>query len=773
MPWTIYNEGLFTFAQSNMAAADLRLAVLAGAVVPAGALDPDLNTLADLLAVPGVVEAAAAGYSRADLSGLALTQDDTNDEAVLAWNAPTWPTVAAGETWRAAVLYVEGATNALRMLVGIDVFDTPLATNGGPRSYTGGTVHLTPPSGPQGIQGIPGPAGGIASAAVMAVDPAFTSRYTSPIGPSMTLYEAKAEPFKRVQFQSGSTLYATSQNATGNVYKSTDNGATWTTLAGTLGFDCQAMHQIVGTGTLIAVAKNPTATVKRSTDDGATWTTPTTLNFAPLGDQGIISTPSGAVMIAEYANTADTVYRIMRSTNDGVTWGAVISSSGVGGEGHWHSITYDAVAAKYVTIMDFVTPKVYSSADEGATWQLVGTSTQVFHPNFVSPMFFANHIAWGVDNEGGGRIYRLPRADFYAGTWGAPELVAQLDDMEFYETFPIRPDTWLVTAATEAIDGAPAGAGSYATQTFLVSADGALVSGGLSHATSSATTNALLGQRSLLPGYPYTNPDQKGRSWINLSTAGLPMSVAAVPYSVGEAPPMAHTSSAFPADMVLQNNVCIDARGTNGTAYQILTMNNANRVSLRNSQASPMPEVMLYDGATSVIAFLFGGVVAFQVTATKVDLAGREFLFNGVGLPSWQAGTGAPEGVKFGRPGCYYSRSDGGAGTSLYVKESGSNTNTGWVAYAPPSQHTLLSKAISYSLLPADDFVVFTGASLTATLPTAVGATGHTYRIKNTNASALTIATTAAQTIDGAAPGTVAQWAKLVVTSDGANWLTI
>jgi len=44
----------------------------------------------------------------------------------------------------------------------------------------------------------------------------------------------------------------------------------------------------------------------------------------------------------------------------------------------------------------------------------------------------------------------------------------------------------------------------------------------------------------------------------------------------------------------------------------------------------------------------------------------------------WRAGTGSPEGSVTASVGSLYTRSDGGAGTTLYVKESGSG-NTGWV----------------------------------------------------------------------------------------------
>lgn len=44
------------------------------------------------------------------------------------------------------------------------------------------------------------------------------------------------------------------------------------------------------------------------------------------------------------------------------------------------------------------------------------------------------------------------------------------------------------------------------------------------------------------------------------------------------------------------------------------------------------------------------------------------------------SGTGTPEGSVTGNVGDLYTRTDGGAGTTLYVKESGASTNTGWVA---------------------------------------------------------------------------------------------
>lgn len=58
-------------------------------------------------------------------------------------------------------------------------------------------------------------------------------------------------------------------------------------------------------------------------------------------------------------------------------------------------------------------------------------------------------------------------------------------------------------------------------------------------------------------------------------------------------------------------------------------------------------------------------------TATRYSLIINPVMFRG---------KGTPEGVVTAPVGAHYERSDGGAGTAFYVKESGTG-NTGWVAY--------------------------------------------------------------------------------------------
>lgn len=71
-----------------------------------------------------------------------------------------------------------------------------------------------------------------------------------------------------------------------------------------------------------------------------------------------------------------------------------------------------------------------------------------------------------------------------------------------------------------------------------------------------------------------------------------------------------------------------------------------------------------------------GGNVSFALPANK----GLNVNIVGVGtITSILFGNGSPEGTRAANVGSLYLRADGGAGTTLYVKESGTG-NTGWVA---------------------------------------------------------------------------------------------
>lgn len=97
-------------------------------------------------------------------------------------------------------------------------------------------------------------------------------------------------------------------------------------------------------------------------------------------------------------------------------------------------------------------------------------------------------------------------------------------------------------------------------------------------------------------------------------------------------------------------------------------------------------------GSTSGAFFIYdvvaGGSAGFRIYVTssgsvgigttspaeKLDVSGNVVASN------FKRGTGSPENAVVGSVGDIFLRTDGGSNTTLYVKQSGNGTNTGWAA---------------------------------------------------------------------------------------------
>jgi hypothetical protein len=98
-------------------------------------------------------------------------------------------------------------------------------------------------------------------------------------------------------------------------------------------------------------------------------------------------------------------------------------------------------------------------------------------------------------------------------------------------------------------------------------------------------------------------------------------------------------------------------------------------------------------------------------------------------------------------------------------------TGSFWAA----AKLAIVAKTANYTLTQDDDTVTgdTSGGAFTLTLPTAVNRSGSEYTLKKTDSSAnvLTIATTSAQTIDGASNAYLGyQNDSITLVSDGTNW---
>lgn len=513
------------------------------------------------------------------------------------------------------------------------------------------------------------------------------------IAPALSPLTERAEPLRTVYWQEPGAVYA-GYSRVGEVPllgKSTDGGDTWQD-RGRLPWTPAVLVKVAATGTLLAIEQKGTTTVGgskprmvRSTDDGMTWAeVPAGLNFPPLDVQGVSEGTDGSILVGEYGNVGETVHRILRSTDDGLTWTTVLSSSGQdpqGDPGHFHCVVFDPVARKHVAFMDRpirgggVGPHLYESENNGATWRLIGVADTVDKPNFVRPMFFPNYVAWASDNQINGRFSRLPRDDFYAGRWDAVEHVAQLSQKAAYGVFPLRPDVWAVALNGEHIPSSlqSGGGGSTMSEVFLVSGDGAIVSGGMESYYASRPAGPLTGVRPKLPGHRYDTTDHGGLLWANMPV-GRPRAFAAVPATQGWEPPTKRMDlTAIPR---LPAGTAFDVVSPDGSIQRIIEAPSSAYTAVAGTHLPTRAELRL--GANGTLSVSASGTLLATVRpdSERVHLVGGvNFSTSGHGI---RLGSGSPEGVVAAPQGSIYLNY-GGNGAAVWTKETGGGEATGWM----------------------------------------------------------------------------------------------
>lgn len=535
------------------------------------------------------------------------------------------------------------------------------------------------------------------------------------VTPMLQSYESNAELYRTaVLHDSDNTIYAvySRTGATYDFQKSTDWGQTWTNVS-RLPAAIKCAVKISKTGTIIIVEETSTTVVSnprmwRSTDAGVTWSLVNPgLKFSPLSAQGMTETPSGAICLGEYGNIGNHSYRVLRSIDDGVTWNVVLSSPGThpaGDPGHFHSVTYDKYSGKLITFMDIPStgtdgPHIYTSSDEGETWDLLGKSTTNKMPNFVSPMYFETHIAWGSDNERNGVFSRISRQEFFAGKFDKVQDVAQLNKKATYFTFPIREGVWVASMATETVAASqfPEGPGSFANEVVVISDNGAVVSGGIVHYQSTAIPGTLAGRRITFPSYKFDRLDHVGLSWMNLTT-GAPRPYGAMPYSQGVGLPASKTSGWGTSIPTLPNMLPLTAKAVNGTEIPMLFANQYDQVVLNNGKASSGAELRFSEN---------GDMEVYQNSKRVMLIRGAQSVLenlalatNGIGI---KVGSGDPNGVVAATQGSIYLNWQGGIGVGLWVKQSGSSGNSGWVPANTSSGNTAARPTSTYAGMPYFD----------------------------------------------------------------------
>ena len=102
----------------------------------------------------------------------------------------------------------------------------------------------------------------------------------------------------------------------------------------------------------------------------------------------------------------------------------------------------------------------------------------------------------------------------------------------------------------------------------------------------------------------------------------------------------------------------------------ILSPNEQRQVELTVNELETIRAVLVALAAASLITWSVSSSSSDEDNQAETVLGGARVL----------TGTGSPESVVVGSVGDLFTRKDGGVSTTLYVKESGNETNTGWAA---------------------------------------------------------------------------------------------
>lgn len=154
-------------------------------------------------------------------------------------------------------------------------------------------------------------------------------------------------------------MVASSSNTSGNNYRSTDGGATWTGTAINASFNTARLHSHDGTVWLITQGASTGTTIQRSTDSGATWSSVTLWGGAATTHA--VKTVNGTTWYAVGSRASV----IAKSTDSGATWAEIATQTAASG---FARVFVSADGSKLAIIGSSSPGKNQYSVDSGATW---------------------------------------------------------------------------------------------------------------------------------------------------------------------------------------------------------------------------------------------------------------------------------------------------------------------------------------------------------------------------------------------------------------------
>jgi photosystem II stability/assembly factor-like uncharacterized protein len=163
-----------------------------------------------------------------------------------------------------------------------------------------------------------------------------------------------------------------------DVWRSTDNGATWTCMTKKAGWTPRSGHSsvVMPDGSIVLMLGGAGMyDVWRSTDNGATWTYMTrNLDWTSSGDHSSVALPDGSIVLMR-GGTSRFENDVWRSIDKGATWTCVTENPGWMGISSFSSVAMPDGSIVLISGEDSVTNDVWRSTDKGATWTRITTGT--------------------------------------------------------------------------------------------------------------------------------------------------------------------------------------------------------------------------------------------------------------------------------------------------------------------------------------------------------------------------------------------------------------
>jgi len=193
--------------------------------------------------------------------------------------------------------------------------------------------------------------------------------------------------------------FADGSSISNDVWRSTDNGVTWTKMTASAGWSARSYQStvVMPDGSIVLMGGAASSGLKndvwRSTDEGATWTQVTaSAGWSARSYPSSVVMPDGCIILAGGEDSTGVKNDVWRSTDNGATWTQVNANAGWAPRyGHSSVAMPDGSIVLMGGFDGLVTDMndVWRSTDEGATWTQVtasaGWTPRYGHSSVVMP----------------------------------------------------------------------------------------------------------------------------------------------------------------------------------------------------------------------------------------------------------------------------------------------------------------------------------------------------------------------------------------------------